>query len=147
MTAFLVGAGDIADCTNNRGQPAEDTGRLIDQYPQATVFAAGDLAYFSGSAAEFANCYGPRWGRHKFRTRPAAGNHEYESPGAGPYYDYFGEAAGPPGLGFYSYELGNWHIIVLNSNSPSTEGSEQLRWLRMDLNQNKTVLHPSQKGI
>ena len=139
MTAFLAGAGDIADCNNNGGRPAEETARLLDQAPQATIFAAGELAYFSGTAAEFANCYGPRWGRHKSRTRPAVGNHEYESPGAGPYYNYFGAAAGPSGLGYYSYELGNWHIVVLNSNIPSSEGSEQLRWLREDLTSHKTA--------
>jgi hypothetical protein len=137
-TAQLIGAGDIADCTEELGRHAEDTARLLDSR-QGTVFAAGDLAYSRGSTEEFANCYGPRWGRHKFRTRPAAGNHEYESPGAVPYYNYFGEAAGRFGEGYYSYTLGNWHIVVLNSNIPATSGSAQLAWLRLDLLDNPSA--------
>jgi hypothetical protein len=138
-TAFLIGAGDIADCSpeGEGGRHAEDSARLLDKNMAAVVMALGDETYFSGTAAEFANCYGPRWGRHKGRTRPAAGNHEYLTPGAAPYYAYFGGAAGPAGLGFYSYELGNWHIVVLNSNIESGEGSEQLQWLREDLGQSR----------
>jgi hypothetical protein len=138
-TGLLIGAGDIADCSpaGESGRHAEDSAKLLDKNPAAVVRALGDQAYFSGTAAEFANCYGPRWGRHKGRTRPAAGNHEYITPGAAPYYAYFGAAAGPAGLGYYAYELGNWHIVVLNSNIESGEGSEQLQWLRDDLGQSR----------
>src|SRR6185295_13036021 len=78
-TAFLIGAGDIADCTaeGEGGRHAEDSARVIDRHEAAVVMALGDQAYPGGTAAEFANCYGPRWGRHRGRTRPAAGNHEY----------------------------------------------------------------------
>lgn len=134
QTVFLVGAGDIADCANNSGAPAEATAKLIDKMPEAKVFAAGDLAYFFGTAAEFNNCYHPRWGRFKDRTYPSPGNHEYDPPTFGiPYYDYFGDRAGPRGAGFYSYTLGNWHIVSLNSNVPVGAGSEQLLWLDDDL--------------
>src|SRR5882672_6597097 len=64
----LVGAGDIASCDDLAG--AEATAKLIDKIP-GTVFAVGDLAYPDGSAEQFANCYGPTWGRFKDRTRPA----------------------------------------------------------------------------
>jgi hypothetical protein len=138
MTAILIGAGDIADCDNDLGRHAEETARLLDTH-QGAVFAAGDLAYFSGTQAEFETCYGPRWGRHLGRTRPAAGNHEYESPGATPYYAYFGAAAGPSGLGYYSYGLGNWHIVVLNSNVPASSGTAQNAWLRDDLTTNRSA--------
>lgn len=125
----FVGAGDIGWC----GSPGpEQTARLIDTIG-GTVFTVGDLAYFSGTRQEFLNCYDPSWGRHKSRTRPVPGNHEYETPGASPYFDYFGALAGPPGLGYYSFELGEWHAIALNSLVPVNDGSAQAQWLRADL--------------
>src|SRR5438034_1783503 len=104
---ILVGAGDIASCDDLTGAFA--TAKLIDRIP-GTVFAAGDLAYPDGSDEQFAKCYGPTWGRFKDRTRPAPGNHEYHKTGASGYARYFGEAAGDPGKGYYSYELGTWHV-------------------------------------
>lgn len=140
VTAYLAGAGDIADCASvgaDRGAHGEATAKLLDKMPEAMVFTAGDNAYFNGTAAEFNNCYGPRWGRHKGRTYPSPGNHEYDPPTFGiPYYDYFGGRAGPRGAGFYSYTLGNWHIVSLNSNVPVGPGSEQLTWLSNDLEAN-----------
>jgi len=137
LTAVFAGAGDIADCGRPEaagGAHAEATAKLLDKMTDATVFAAGDLAYFFGTAAEFNNCYHPRWGRHRPRTYPSPGNHEYDPPTFGiPYYDYFGERAGPRGAGFYSYTLGNWHIVSLNSNVAVGAGSEQVRWLDDDL--------------
>src|SRR5207249_3813098 len=81
-TVTLVGAGDIADCD------AEPTAALLDNIP-GTVFTAGDNAYSDGSAANYAQCYDPSWGRHKTRTRPAPGNHDYHTSGATGYFDYF----------------------------------------------------------
>jgi len=108
------------------------------------VFTLGDNAYESGTAAEFADCYDPAWGRHRARTRPALGNHDTRAdPGANAYYDYFGANAGPPGRGYYSYDLGDWHVIVLNSNCWDGEcaaGSVQERWLRRDLKANAGTL-------
>lgn len=127
--AVFVGAGDIARCNSDRD---EATAALLDAIP-GTVFTLGDNAYENGTAADFADCYGPSWGRHKSRTRPAVGNHEYNTPGATPYFDYFGAAAGPPGKGYYSFALGGWHIVVLNSNIERTTSSEQVAWLRADL--------------
>jgi hypothetical protein len=132
--AVLVGAGDIASCDDLRG--AEATAKLIEGIP-GTVFAAGDLAYPDGSDENFANCYGPTWGRFRERTRPAPGNHEYHRTGASGYARYFGEAAGDGSKGYYSYELGAWHIVVLNSECEEAGGCEstspQGRWLREDL--------------
>jgi hypothetical protein len=100
--AVMVGAGDIADCgAPDGGANAEATAKLIDRIA-GTVFTTGDNAYFNATAADFRNCYDPRWGRHKSRTYPSPGNHEYQSPGALPYFDYFGDRAGPRGAGFYS---------------------------------------------
>jgi len=130
--AVLVGAGDIADCTDLSG--AEATAKLLEQIP-GTVMAVGDLAYPDGSKKNFA-CYDKTWGRVKTRTRPAPGNHEFHVAGARPYFDYFGAAAGPKG-GYYSYELGTWHIVVLNSECKDIggcdAGSREVRWLRADL--------------
>jgi hypothetical protein len=127
--AVLVGAGDIADCGDNADA---GTAALLDTIP-GTIFTAGDNAYSSGTAAQFARCYDPTWGRHKARTRPAPGNHDYRTADGGPYYRYFGATAGPAGRGYYSYDLGGWHIISLNSNVPMSAGSAQERWLRADL--------------
>jgi Calcineurin-like phosphoesterase len=132
-TAILVGAGDIADCKDLSG--AEATAKLLDQVA-GTVMAVGDLAYPDGSKENF-DCYNKTWGRAKARTRPAPGNHEFHSSGATPYFDYFGVAAGDPKTGYYSYELGKWHIIVLNSECVAVGGCEagspQEKWLRTDL--------------
>ena len=134
--AVLVGAGDIASCDDLAG--AEATATLIDKIP-GTVFAAGDLAYPDGSDEQFAKCYGPTWGRFRERTRPAPGNHEYHKGGASGYARYFGEAAGDPNKGYYSYELGGWHIVVLNSECAEVGGCEavspQGKWLQQDLEQ------------
>jgi hypothetical protein len=125
----LVGAGDIGFC-DSRG-PAS-TAELIENTP-GTVFTAGDNAYPLGSAADFENCYHPNWGRFRDRTRPAPGNHEYDTAGAGPYFAYFGANAGPAGLGYYSYNLATWHIVSLNSQVGTDQGSAQMSWLLADL--------------
>jgi hypothetical protein len=125
----FVGAGDIGWC----GSPGpEQTARIIDTI-DGTVFTAGDNAYPSGTRQQYHDCYDPSWGRHKARTRPVPGNHEYESANADPYFEYFGAAAGPPGLGYYSFEVGDWHAVALNSNVATHDGSAQAQWLRADL--------------
>ncbi|HKY54137.1 MAG TPA: DUF4832 domain-containing protein [Anaerolineales bacterium] len=132
----FVGAGDISTCGSNNNDEA--TAKLLDGI-SGTVFTVGDNAYPDGTAAQFADCYGPTWGRHKNRTRPSPGNHEYHTPGASAYYDYFGAAAGEPGKGYYSYNLGDWHIISLNSEVDYGAGSAQVQWLRADLAANSAV--------
>ncbi|HEX8452689.1 MAG TPA: metallophosphoesterase [Longimicrobium sp.] len=127
--ALLLAAGDIAECPR---QGDEATAALLDTLP-GTVAVLGDNAYERGTEEEYARCYDPSWGRHKARTRPTPGNHEYATPNAAPYYAYFGAAAGNPGEGWYSYELGAWHVVVLNSEVPRTPDSPQIQWLRADL--------------
>ena len=131
----LVGAGDIADCATTTDEAAAALLDAID----GTVFTAGDNAYPLGRTQDFTNCYEPTWGRHKARTRPSPGNHDYISPGAAPYYSYFGAHAGPSGQGYYSYNLGAWHIVSLNSNIAVFAGSPQEQWLRADLAANQTL--------
>jgi len=131
--AILIGAGDIADCSDLAG--AEATAKLLEANP-GTVMALGDLAYPNGTAEDF-KCYDKTWGRVKDRTRPAVGNHEFHSNGAGYYFQYFGAAAGDAKSGYYSYELGSWHIVVLNSECAAVggcgAGSPEEKWLRADL--------------
>jgi hypothetical protein len=136
QTFTLVGAGDIAGCKDLEG--ARATAKLIEKIP-GTVFAAGDLAYEKGSAAEFQNCYGTTWGEFKDRTRPTLGNHEYAEPTASAYFHYWGKQAGDAGKGYYSFELGSWHVVALNTNCGARDmggcgkGSPQEEWLRKDL--------------
>lgn len=127
--AVLVGAGDIGVCGSGG---AIATAWLLDGQP-GTVFAAGDIAYPDGTAEQFRECYDPTWGRHKSRTRPAPGNHEYGSSGAAPYFAYFGDNAGPPGLGYYRYRSGAWQVFSLNSNMESPHRTSQRQWLKSEL--------------
>jgi hypothetical protein len=132
----LVGAGDIASCRALEG--AEQTAKLIESIP-GEVFAAGDLAYEKGTAEEFRDCYDKTWGKFKNRTHPSPGNHEFGSKDGSPYFDYWGDKAGPRGKGYYSFDLGVWHVISLNTNCPQMEpkgcavGSDEEIWLKKDL--------------
>ena len=126
----LVGAGDIANCVADQ---AEATAKLLDKIA-GTVFTAGDNAYGSGTEQQFAKCYHPSWGRHRERTRPSSGNHDYETDQAASYFKYFGANAGPAGRGYYSYKLGAWHILSLNSNvNARFWGAAQEQWLIKEL--------------
>jgi hypothetical protein len=125
----LVGAGDIANCSLTGD---EATANLLDNI-DGTVFTVGDNAYPDGTAADYNNCYGPSWGRHKARTRPSPGNHEYRTSGASGYFGYYGANAGPPNLGYYSYDVGTWHIVSLNSEVSGSAMSAQIQWLKDDL--------------
>jgi hypothetical protein len=130
----LVGAGDIGTCGLNDDEATAD---LLDGIA-GTVFTAGDNAYETGAAAEYRDCYGPSWGRHRERTRPAPGNHDWETAKLAGYFGYFGDAAkGPGGSSWYSYDLGTWHVIVLDSMCAKVKGcdaaSPQGEWLAADL--------------
>ncbi len=135
----LVGAGDIADCST---EDDEATARLLDQLP-GTVFTAGDNAAPDGSAAQFADCYQPTWGRHLARTRPAPGERDWATRDLAGYLGYFGAAAAPEGVSWYSYDLGWWHIVVLDSDCAKVGGctaeSVQGRWLAKDLAASKAT--------
>jgi hypothetical protein len=134
----LVGAGDIANCEIDGGSGARATAAVLDRIA-GTVFTVGDHAYPTGAAAQFRECYDPSWGRHKARTRPAPGNHDYLTANAKAYFDYFGDNAGPDRRGYYSYTLGTWHIVSLNSSIAADHHSPQIEWLRSDLKD-----HPAQ---
>lgn len=130
VTGVLVGAGDIAVC-GSKG--TEETARLLDRSP-GTIFTAGDNVYPKASAQSFQQCYEPTWGRHKWRTRPSPGNHDWEETDFGvSYFGYFGANAGPRGLGYYSFNVGDAHVVSLNSNLKGGDMFAQLQWLKGDL--------------
>lgn len=131
----LLLAGDIGDCGPTRWYD-DSTGALLARL-SGIVVPLGDNAYDSGTLEEYETCYDPAWGHAKDRTRPVAGNHEYYTPGGAGYFAYFGDAAGDPDEGYYSFELGSWFVLVLNTG-PSDGGtippsSPQVQWLRAEL--------------
>jgi calcineurin-like phosphoesterase family protein len=101
------------------------------------VLVLGDNQYENATLAKYMASFDPSWGRVKPLIRPAVGNHEYLTAGAAGYYAYFGAAAGDPAEGYYSYDLGAWHLVVLNSNCGEVggcgPGSPQGQWLASDL--------------
>ncbi len=141
---LLVGAGDIAKC-GSRLKDAEATAKLLDEIfeprngdaPDGVIFTLGDNVYPKGRAQEFRDCYDTTWGRHKYRTRPSIGNHEYKTRRGKAYFDYFGDKAGERDKGYYSYELGGWKIIALNTLCNQVGGcglnSSQYEWLSVEL--------------
>lgn len=135
--AVLLAAGDIAEC-GFAGDEA--TAEILERFPEATIAAVGDTVYDKGTPDEYERCYKPSWGRFRSRTRPAVGNHEYSTEDASGFADYFGDLAGRAGAHWYSYDIGPWHAVVLNSQCWKVGGCEQddpqLTWLRRDLDEN-----------
>jgi hypothetical protein len=131
--AILLAVGDIATCD---GSSDERVGELAASLP-GTIALLGDNAYPRGSAYDYARCFDPGWGPLRDRLRPVPGNHEYETRGAAGYFSYFGAGIGDPAEGWYSYELGAWHVIALNSECEAIggcgAGSAELAWLVADL--------------
>lgn len=146
--SVLIGAGDIAVCG---GPGALATAKVVDSVLRAdsiakvndAVFTLGDNAYPNGSASNYALCFTTTWGdtarRLMKNIHPAVGNHEHQSVGASPYYEYFGSRAGSPKKGYYSYDIGEWHIMVVNSEiivNPAFTAAErtaQEDWLRNEV--------------
>jgi acid phosphatase type 7 len=144
----MIGAGDIAVCGTSGD---EATGKIVDSVLAADsaikvhseVFTLGDNAYPSGSGGvdnDFPRCFSPSWGSTRIMNviHPAPGNHDYDSGSGAPYFTYFGNRAGPPGKGYYSYDVGDWHVISLNSElyfeaGDSAQARTQEDWLRRDL--------------
>ena len=134
--AYNNGAGTATACRQRA------TSDLVNAQAKAAVLPLGDLQYVTGTLDQFNRVYHPTWGRFKSVTRPIPGNHEYASANASGYYSYFGSLAGNPSNGYYSYDIGSWHLIALNSNCATgagwrpggcAAGSAQEQWLRQDL--------------
>lgn len=104
-----------------------------------SVWLLGDIQYLYGELAQFQNSFGKSFAPLKNRWRPTPGNHEYGTPGASGYFDFFGKKAGPDRRGYYSFDIGSWHVVSLNANCTivdCTSNSAQAKWLRNDLKQN-----------
>jgi hypothetical protein len=124
-----MAAGDIG----HEGVPSDanlQTAVLIESVVPDAVLTLGDNQYEDGELAEFMESYDLTWGRFKDITYPTPGNHDYHVEGARGYFDYFGERANPP-EGYYSFDLGNWHLVAVNSGDGVSD--EQLAWIRADL--------------
>lgn len=142
----IAAAGDIA-CeptmnSNINGRQAgqtchmQATSDLLMAQRFEAVLALGDLQYEDGALVKFQKSYDLTWGRVKAITHPAVGNHEYGTPGAAGYFSYFGGAAGAKDKGYYSFDIGAWHLIALNANCTKVgcqAGSAQEQWLKADL--------------
>jgi acid phosphatase type 7 len=137
---IVIAGGDIAMKNGTMAQ----TANLITAVPQALVLALGDNAYDDGTREELDEHYDPAWGRFKDRTWTCPGNHDYHSADVRPFphYAYFGERAGPDLLGYYSLNVGAWHLVCLNSEIARDARSEQIAWLKADLlrNSGKPIL-------
>ena len=141
-SVIIGAAGDIA-CQPGRRRNSpevcgmESTAKVLEAIRPDAVLALGDNQYPSGSLADFEASYADTWGAYRAITFPVPGNHEYETPGARGYFGYFGKRAGEPDKGYYSYDLGGWHLIALNSECHQIGGcgdsDPQARWLRQDL--------------
>jgi PKD repeat protein len=135
-TVVVAGAGDICDSTGTKCQGTSD--QIVAINPTA-VFTAGDNAYTSGTLSEYNARYEPTWGRFKALTSPTPGNHDYNTTSASGYFDYFngvGNQTGPAGdrsKGYYSYDVGDWHFVALNTMSGGTVATTQIDWLKADL--------------
>ncbi len=130
--ARLIAVGDIAGCDRDAD---EEVAALVANL-NGMLATLGDHAYPDGTVATFADCYDPAWGPFLDRTRPAVGNHDLSGDGGMAYFRYFGEGIGVPGQGWYSYDIGDWHVIALNSNCEliaCDPGSPQNDWLVDDL--------------
>ncbi len=149
----IAAAGDIA-CDPENGHYNNGNGNNNNCHQKATsdllinenltaVLPLGDTQYEKGTLSTFKESYEPSWGRVKHLSYPVVGNHEYYTENAQGYFDYFGEKAGDPQKGYYSYDLGEWHLIALNSNCSKIggcgEGSPQLQWLKEDLEAHPNV--------
>ena len=134
-TVTVAGAGDI--CDSSSSTTCKATSDLIVSINPTAVFTAGDNAYSNGTLSEYNARYAPTWGRFKTLTKPTPGNHEYNTSGAAGYFDYFTGVLTGTGAdrskGYYSWDVGDWHFVALNTMSGGTVSTEQINWLKTDL--------------
>ena len=127
--ADVVAVGDIGWC-GSTGTPA--AAQLVDSLP-GRLLLVGDIAYPNGSAQDFQRCFDPSWGRFRGRWHASPGNHDYLTPNASAYFDYFGGAAGDERSGYYTLVVGDWQILMLDSNIPTQRNSPQWEFVRREL--------------
>jgi hypothetical protein len=139
--SFVIAAsGDIADrCTASSSSCVHPkTAKLVEQINPAAVITMGDNQYDDAHLSDYRSYYDTSWGRFKAKTKPVPGNHEtYDDPPLAGYKGYFGSIATPNGKTYYSWDMGNWHFVALDSNESSAPGSAQATWLQNDLAANQ----------
>ena len=134
-SSFVNVLGDTGWC----GSPALRPLSLLMERYEGDILLAGDLAYPSGTLQEFKNCFEPSFGRFKSRMRSSPGNHDYiASVSAQSYFDYFGDRSGPNRLGYYSFKLAEWTVLMLNTNVPINRTSAQYAFVRTTMQQSPT---------
>jgi Calcineurin-like phosphoesterase len=127
----ITAAGDIAQAGEPSAQQ-QQTARLVLSIDPTSALTLGDNQYPDGELADFMASFDPTWGRFKSITRPVPGNHDYHTEAADGYFDYFGPRAHRSNGGYYSFDLGAWHLVAVNSG-PGSISDEQLAWIRRDL--------------
>jgi hypothetical protein len=140
---IVAAVGDIAceateKVTETSCQQAA-VGNAITKLKPDSVWLLGDIQYLNGDLNQFRESFSKAFAPLRNRWRPVVGNHEYATPNASGYYEFFGKAAGPYQRGFYSFNLGKWHVVSLNANCDlidCTSNSFQAKWLRNDLKKN-----------
>jgi hypothetical protein len=128
-------AGDIACATGWSATECHQkaTAAILKATNPTLILALGDNQYAKGSLPDYTTYFSKTWGSMKSKIRPVAGNHEYKTAGASGYFSYFGALAGNPAKGYYSFDLGAWHLVALNSNIAHSWGSPQVTWLQQNL--------------
>jgi hypothetical protein len=141
VSGFNNGLGTVTRCRQKY------TSDLLVNHGYSAVLPLGDIQYECSGSSAFAASYAPSWGRVLSISRPVTGNHDYlttggtgcdaTNAGAAGYFSYFGAAAGDPSKGYYSFDIGAWHLIALNSQCEQAGGckttTEQGKWLKADL--------------
>ncbi len=100
------------------------------------VLYLGDV-YEDGTAEDFRENFDPTYGRLARRTWPTPGNHEWKNAQGG-YFPYWKNARGRPLAPYYSFQVGRWTILSLNSEMRGRARSRQVRWLRGQLDDSTT---------
>ena len=127
----VAAAGDIARAS--LAEPQQQTADLVTAFNPTAVFTLGDEQYPQGSLSDFQTYYDASWGAFKSITHPVPGSHEYETPNGAGYYAYFGAAAGVRAKGYYSFDIGDWHVVALNTECKDIDCAKERSWLEADL--------------
>ncbi|MEV8376003.1 discoidin domain-containing protein [Kribbella sp. NPDC056861] len=131
QTKVVAAVGDIANSCSGSSCPQAKTAARVKAIAPDSILTLGDQA--NGAYSQFTSYFAPSWGAMKDKIKPTPGNHEYDDSAAAGYFRYFGNAAKPNGTSWYSFDLGDWHIVSLNSEDQRQANSSQLQWLKNDL--------------
>lgn len=132
----ITAAGDIA-AGGDPSAAQRHTARLVEQIDPKAVLVLGDNQYSDGAYADYLSSYDPTWGRFKAITHPVPGNHDYHTTGAAGYFKYFGYRAHRANGGYYSFDIGAWHVVAVNSGTGVVSRAQRV-WIKRDLRRNRS---------